>query len=56
MKYDMKHGICCNVESCVYNDGRENCSRENITVSCCPQCGSGKAQDESMCSSYEAQR
>lgn len=45
--------IKCNVGSCKYNnETAELCELDEILVSACPGCNSGKAEDESMCNSY----
>ena len=47
--------IHCNVRSCEYHSERsEHCTLPGISVCACAQCGSGKAEDESMCGSYRA--
>lgn len=54
---DKKQGnqkINCAVSSCRYNDVREQeCELEAIVVKPCHECCNGKAEDESMCGSYQ---
>ena len=51
---DKKQKINCTVESCKYNDcDKSLCELKQIEVQACPDCSTGKAQDESMCGSYE---
>ena len=46
--------IRCRVSSCAYNCGdREYCSLQAIRVEPCPDCETGRSQDESMCGSYK---
>lgn len=46
--------IKCNVTSCKFNnESAKMCNLEEILVSYCIGCGNGKAEDESMCDSYE---
>ena len=48
-----KQTIYCSVESCKYNEKSEHCSLENIEVAPCNHVHSGKAEEESLCRSYE---
>lgn len=53
-KKDANTDIRCSVESCQYHCGEQNyCSLRSIRVEACPNCGSGSAQDESMCGTYK---
>lgn len=54
---DKKQKINCSVESCEYNDGKEQkCELEEIEVAPCTDCHTGDAEDESMCRSYESNK
>jgi hypothetical protein len=49
-----KQHINCTVYSCAYNNQNNNdCSLKQIKVEACPNCGTGIAEEESMCGSYE---
>lgn len=49
------HDIHCGVDSCKFHcDEQAYCSLRSIHVEPCMNCGSGKADDESMCASYKA--
>lgn len=51
---DEKQKINCKVDSCSYNDEQHRqCTLKRIEVSPCSNCHNGKAEDESMCNSYE---
>ena len=51
---DIHQKINCTVGSCKYNNSNHHlCELKQIEVKACPGCSSGKAQDESMCGSYE---
>ena len=46
--------INCTVSSCMYNDYHsKECELEQIEVTACQGCSSGKPEEESMCSSYK---
>ena len=50
--YGNQH-ICCNVESCVYNDAKNcHCTLESITVQPNCNCNTGKADGECCCGDY----
>lgn len=52
MKKNQK--IYCNVNSCEFNDeNKQMCELEEIRVCACPDCNTGRAEDESMCDSYK---
>ena len=45
--------IRCRVSSCAFHCGDEEyCSLNAIRVEPCPNCGSGRSAEESMCGSY----
>ena len=45
--------IYCNVCSCAFNnENKQMCELEEIRVCACPDCNTGRAEDESMCDSY----
>jgi len=51
---DTNQKINCTVTSCKFNnEQRQLCQLESIIIEPCPNCNNGKAQDESMCGSYE---
>ena len=51
---DKKQTINCTVRSCEYNNTQtKKCELNGITVTPCKACNTGKAEDESMCGSYE---
>ena len=46
--------IRCNVSSCTHHCMDEDfCSLRSIRVEACRHCENGRAEDESMCGSYE---
>lgn len=47
--------INCHVDSCAFNDGKDcTCTLSSIDVQPCCNCGNGKPEDETNCSSYKA--
>ena len=46
--------IGCRVTSCRYNENGCHCGLDAIEVAPCPNCHSGKKEDESNCASYKA--
>ena len=53
MKGQINPDIRCDVRSCRYHDAETgHCALEDIHVRACEQCGTGRAEDESMCGSY----
>ena len=53
MKGQINPDIRCDVRSCRYHDAETgHCALEGIHVRACEQCGTGRAEDESMCGSY----
>ncbi len=54
---DKNQKINCSVYSCAFNDMKKQlCELEEIKVAPCPGCSNGKAEDESMCGSYEQKK
>lgn len=49
-----KQTILCTVDSCRFNERNEYCSLREIEVAPCNHVHSGKAEEESLCSSYES--
>ena len=51
---DKNQKIKCDVASCTFNNYEKNlCELNEIKVCACSNCNTGKAEDESMCGSYE---
>lgn len=51
---DKNQRINCSVNSCTFNNKQQQiCQLEEIKIAPCPGCKNGRAEDESMCGSYE---
>ena len=54
---DKNQKINCSVHSCAFNDKHQQiCQLDEIKVAPCSSCNNGKAEDESMCGSYEQRK
>lgn len=49
MNSEKNHGICCEAENCLYNDGNCCCTAEEIRV----KCKTAELAEETMCSTFE---
>lgn len=49
-----RQSIGCEVTSCRYNSHGSECDLHSIMIRPCQNCCSGRAEDETLCGSYEA--